>query len=150
MRFKILLFVGFVSVSALGFGQDINRSKEWHIQRPEHSQSQVEKEMMANGTVASVGVDPKMLDQDGNPTTVRSDKQAGVTEAGQAGSSVATSRATDASAKSAFSIASETSDESSDASAVRHPFVIAIACLLAGLGIAMLFRKLTNMIKVPA
>ncbi|MBS1728857.1 MAG: hypothetical protein JST51_19225 [Armatimonadetes bacterium] len=77
MRFRILFLVAFCAGSALGFGQDINRAKEWHLKRPEQTQAQVTQEMKFNGAVAPVGDDPSVLDENGDPVASSGDKSGG-------------------------------------------------------------------------
>jgi hypothetical protein len=146
MRFKLLWILALSLLASLGFAQDINRASEWKTKRPEQSAAKVETEMTMNGTVAPKGLDPSVLDQNGNPVSSKS-KQPDNTHSTQSRDAEAVRSQSERLTEANFGIAgaSIAQEERRRAS----PMMVGGIFLFVGGLLVLAFRILTKRIEVP-
>ncbi len=147
MRYKFLIVLGFCILAAFGFGQDINRSSEWHKKRAERPQAKVEKELIHNGTFEPVGVAPAVTDEVGNSISRKHKSQAEVSEDDAPTGSIAVAKVSESVTENQFSAA----NSAVVADIKDEPKPIAAGCFflaIAAFGVVGL-RLLARRIKIP-
>ena len=147
MRCKFLLVVGLSLAACFGFGQDINRSSEWHKKRAERPQAKVEKELIKNGTFDPVGVAPAVTDEAGNSVSRKHNSHVVVSEEDAPTGSIAVAKVSENIAQSEFSAA----DSAVAADVKDDPKPIAAGCTFLAIAALLVvgLRLMARKIKIP-
>jgi len=147
MRCKVILVIGIALAASLGFAQDINRSKEWHIKRAEQPEAKVAQQMARNGTIAPVGQDPSVLDEEGNPIQGRGDQSGALGKTDDQATNTVRKQS-DRLVSNEFDIAATVVD--APVKEKTSPALVGGVFLILGILLAATFRFATQKIKVPA
>lgn len=146
MRCKVLFVIATCLLATIGFSQDINRAKEWHVKRAEQPEAKVMQQMKFNGVADPVGEDPTVLDERGNPTSLRKGASGGLDKS-EAQATNTVRKQSDRLVRNEFEVAGAVVDTPEKGQ--TSPVLVGSIFLIVGLLLAAAFSMATKKIKVP-